>query len=271
MFIFSFISCHTKGDQIPTQPSAIPQVDTINSKDNSHKEQNNKKKPEQVGLISICDRGIVGEEIAKALKAENCQKVPAEKISTLKTLNLRNKSLSIIREKYFKGLNALEVLDLSSDLTISDNKKTNNIIVISQNAFKDLANLKILYLSNNLLADVPKNTFHDLLKLETLDLSGNQIKLISTDSFKDLNELESLNLSANLIEAFASDAFNGLSKLKNLNLSKNKITSISTNLFQDLKSLKEIHLDENKLNILSRSNLGLSENTKIYGVTKVIP
>jgi len=68
---------------------------------------------------------------------------------------------------------------------------------IFKDIFKDLVNLKELYLNYYTIETLDKDIFKNLEKLEILELSDNKINFLDINIFKNLSKLKKLNLSFN--------------------------------------------------------------------------
>jgi Leucine-rich repeat (LRR) protein len=137
---------------------------------------------------------------------------------------------------------------------------------------KNLKNIKILDLSNNLLDQVPEEELGALYSLEELYLQYNKLDRFECSSGGSPSLLV-LDLSNNELSKVL---FYGMSSLNILNLSNNRLMSyLKTDLnFEGLLSLKELNLSKNNLNALidnrlmvlnSLEKLNLSEN-RIYHI-----
>jgi hypothetical protein len=114
--------------------------------------------------------------------------------TTIKTLSLRGNELKIETSVSLFTAPVLEKLDLSFC----------GITSLSPNTFRDMLNLRVLLLDNNLLkfpgqTDPNNNIFSGLHKLIKLDLSVNEISEIGADVLRDVRGLKLLNLSFNPI------------------------------------------------------------------------
>ncbi|XP_028036036.1 uncharacterized protein LOC114247306 [Bombyx mandarina] len=118
---------------------------------------------------------------------------------------------------------------------------------IDSQAFKGLANLVELDLSNNYLNLVPSSNFVFIPSLMRLSINNNPIASIKTHCFQHLSYLNTLELSDCKIETIERDAFAGLNHLEWLRLSGNKLSNIQgENLFPD--TLRGINLQNNNWN-----------------------
>ncbi|XP_071945434.1 G-protein coupled receptor GRL101-like [Antedon mediterranea] len=92
----------------------------------------------------------------------------------------------------------------------------NNIRVITNNMFSELANLKRLYIQENKLTKLEDNVFENANNLLYLDMHANGIKQLNRHTFSGLNKLEYLDISDNNIDLENKDIFVDLQSLKTL-------------------------------------------------------
>lgn len=113
-----------------------------------------------------------------------------------------------------------------------------SLTLISRENFRGLRKLRILYLYNNAIENLPADVFQDLVSLEELHLSikffhkskrklfnilitdGNKIKLLTREIFLDMNKLRYLNLWLNQIKDIPRKTFTDLKQMEILFLSK---------------------------------------------------
>lgn len=110
------------------------------------------------------------------------------------------------------------------------------LLNIAQRFFKGLQDLELLNLTGNLIDEVESGCFTDLQHLTILDLSHNRIQSVKTKSFEGLNELESLYLNDNRVKELSTDFLTIFKNLKFLDFSSN---NCSITNFPN-KSLKQI-------------------------------
>lgn len=96
-----------------------------------------------------------------------------EKFPNLKDFWTKSCGLVIIRNFYFLNMRNLEYLVLSF----------NKIASIDSKAFKDLVNVKRLWLRSNLLQTLDRNLLDPMVKLELIDIVGNKISQLCSDTF----------------------------------------------------------------------------------------
>ena len=121
--------------------------------------------------------------------------------------------------------------------------------VIDHDSFAGLEKLEFLQFTQAGITEIQAGSFRDLTNLRELYLDGNEIKSLESCMFEGLENLETLSLSGNGINSVHSNAFLGLSKLSELVLSQNpsmQLTSVTA-----LKALQILQLSElNSTNIL---------------------
>ncbi|VEN60136.1 unnamed protein product, partial [Callosobruchus maculatus] len=97
----------------------------------------------------------------------------------------------------------------------------NNITTIYETDFQDLAKLKILDLSHNLVSVIGRKTLKGVPSLKTLQLDNNQITCIDEGAFRHLKDLEILTLNNNNLTFLSKETFGNLFRLRTLRLNDN--------------------------------------------------
>ena len=132
--------------------------------------------------------------------------------------------------RLYRGFSELERITQIRILSIS-------LEEVDEATFKGLANLKVIYLYNCDIQELPSNVFSNCIEyLRELNLSGNKLTKIEADLFKGLRNLETLDLGYNEIENIHQESFRDLISLKKLNLISNKLNSIQRKCFKSLNS-----------------------------------
>ncbi|XP_015606545.1 protein slit isoform X1 [Cephus cinctus] len=135
----------------------------------------------------------------------------------------------------------------------------NNISVIFNTDFEDMATLHVLQLSNNQIHTIEKGAFKDLVGVEKLRLNNNQIRHLPDLLFSNMMNLKRLDLSYNQITMIGPKTLRGVSSLKHLLLDNNVLTCIDEASIRELKDLEVLTLNNNKLTSLGKEMLsGLS-------------
>lgn len=120
------------------------------------------------------------------------------------------------------------------------------INTIDKEAFKNLKNLRNLYLFENNLLRIKPNTFVELSNLTFLHLKSNKLIKLEACAFRGLVNLNGLWLEQNEIEEIDSSAFRSLVKLKFLYLHENRLNDIDRNCFALFKRIGLITLYSNR-------------------------
>ncbi|KAI1234841.1 hypothetical protein IHE44_0003224 [Lamprotornis superbus] len=131
-------------------------------------------------------------------------------LETLYDLNLRKNRIWIIQNGAFTKLLRLGMLNLGH----------NFITDLSNQLFEGLIQLKTMHLEANRITAVDC-TFRQLLNLRNLYLNNNQISSISDSAFLYLNKLHFLHLSRNNLSSLPMHLFTKLPKLRLVLLSHN--------------------------------------------------
>ena len=159
----------------------------------------------------------------------------------LRSLTLDYNVISVIEPLAFKPIsNTLEVLSIAHNELDSG--------TIDSGLFDYNNNLKELILDENWIYDFPKaSTTKNLTNLEVLSLSENLIKYLPKDIFKNLNNLTVLNLAKNQLTKIWSSAFEHLTKLEVVNLNDNEIDYCDARALKSNKQLKSLSIYGNKM------------------------
>lgn len=172
------------------------------------------------------------------------QDFPGNLRSSLRILSLAANSLTYIDQFAFKGLTALQHLDLSANNIFALNEMT-----FSQgNDFLSSSPLSATSLQSSIHQE--ENSYNDYRGFrgggvgKTADSSSSP----SSSFAPSLTQLESLNLANNRLKKIPFEAIHNLSSLKTLDLRSNLITATSDII--DYKgrrlSLQQLHLDLNR-------------------------
>ncbi|XP_067855207.1 asporin [Heptranchias perlo] len=161
------------------------------------------------------------------------QSVPAKIPKDTVMLDLQNNKITEIKESDLKNVPLLYALFLIN----------NQITKIHPKAFRSTKHLKLLYLSWNLLPQIPTNLPASLLELR---IDDNKIKKIQKEAFKGMKFLHVLEMSGNPLDTtgIEPDAFDGVLRLIYIRISQAKLTSVPKNL---PSNLYELYLDHNKI------------------------
>ncbi|XP_039617736.1 decorin [Polypterus senegalus] len=174
-----------------------------------------------------------------------------DKIPTDTTLlDLQNNKITEIRENDFKELKVLHALILVN----------NKITIIHPKAFIPLGKLQRLYLSKNMLKEMPVNMPKSLQELRVHE---NDISKIKKSSFEGMTHVIVMELGSNPFKSSGIDsgAFQDLKRLSYIRISDTNITAIPKGL---PSSLSELHLDGNKISKVDADSLkGLNNLAKL--------
>lgn len=165
----------------------------------------------------------------------------------LRYLNIAYNQLSIIPFQIFRTLNALEVLNLSS----------NRLVRIIDNFFIGNLALRYLNLRNNSIEMLSKSSLYNLNNLIELDLSNNYITIIDRNAFDSLEALQLLNLRGNHLTMLPTTLFYQLRQLKCVNLSKNNFKILPNGIFANQFALEMLIIDETAIH---KTNNWVSRN-----------
>ncbi|EEZ97737.1 protein artichoke [Tribolium castaneum] len=135
----------------------------------------------------------------------------------------------------FRGLNHLQVLDLSGNI----------IRALEEGIFEGCDNLQELYLERNSLTSVPSTSLNGPKSLKMLSLASNRITSLKSAAFEAQPNLETVDLTLNGIGGIEGGALSGLKNLKTLKLGHNKLTRFNSDVFQGASNLKNLDLSEN--------------------------
>ena len=121
------------------------------------------------------------------------------------------------------------------------------IQIMSNSAFDNLFDLKVLHLDQNYITNLPSGIFNDLIDLMVFSLEFNFIRELPFDLFHSLYNLTFLDMGNNLITHIPFGLFKNLNNVAKLNLSSNFIVSLPQSSFISLYRLKWLYLSNNKL------------------------
>ncbi|KAI4874803.1 hypothetical protein NFI96_021879 [Prochilodus magdalenae] len=238
-------SAYTPEPDLPTgrQPSKVPKVPVI------------PEIPEFPEVPEIPVGPVCPFRCQCHLRVVQCsdigfKNVPEDIPADTSLLDLQNNKISEIRENDFKGLKGLHALILVN----------NKITIIHAKAFAPLVNLERLYLSKNLLKEVPSNIPKSLQELR---IHENQISKIKKASFAGMVNVIVMELGSNPLTSSGVDggAFADLKRVSYIRIADTNITAIPKGL---PSSLSELHLDGNKITKVTTDSLkGLKNLAKL--------
>lgn len=183
-----------------------------------------------------------------------------QNLTSIKRLIMADNNVQIIHGNVFEDLSTLEVIDLS-----------HNKIIIVNNSFVGLYNLKEFRINNNKINELPAFAFNNMTGLSTLDLSQNQLTHLTNTTFAFLGELATLNISYNLLETLDYSVVQYLISLRTLDVEGNKLKTIDyDSLIGKLPFLKVINVRGNLLScqFLSKMIHYFRENAVNYTINE---
>ncbi|CAH0547546.1 unnamed protein product [Brassicogethes aeneus] len=183
----------------------------------------------------------------------------------IRDLNLALNDFRTLTANSFSGLqcgriilsyNLLETLDIDTFYEIDESLEYldfdhNNFQQIPQ-AVSQLKSLKYLYLSSNLLSEIPDRAFENFcFSLKALSLSGNHLTKVPTKALQNCSKIAHFNIAFNEIYEIGENDFSNWGyNIKNLVLGNNRITTLKSQIFADLRELKELSLSFNPLRVI---------------------
>ncbi|XP_050097513.1 P-granule-associated novel protein 1-like [Anopheles aquasalis] len=118
---------------------------------------------------------------------------------------------------------------------------------ISRYSLESAAQLLVLDLSHNRIAELKNFAFEGANQLLTLNLTANNISVIEERAFDSLNMLKLLLLGSNTLQVLDGRLFASLSALEGVVLANNQLRELGKGLFTQNEALREIHLQNNQL------------------------
>lgn len=164
--------------------------------------------------------------------------MPLDLDARLRRLDL---SSNFIRQLHTLALPYLEQLDLSS----------NQLDLISEGAFENLARLEGLNLSRNALHNnfgSNSKALQSISRLKTLDLSINGLSNDAAEQFlRNKPFLNQLWMTGNALTRLSHKLFNESERLRSIALDNNQISVIERGTFEPLGQLERLNLAKNNL------------------------
>ncbi|XP_066251524.1 toll-like receptor 2 [Euwallacea similis] len=164
--------------------------------------------------------------------------------SNISSLNLSKNQFETIDSNSFPLMPNLNLLDLREVLALE----------VTDEAFLNLPNLKILFLSGNKLSEIPRGVLR-LENLTYLDMQNNSpvgdshhvYFALKEVEFSDMRSLTHLNLGFNGLAHLFNGSFKGLINLRVLQLNNSSIYYIEKDTFSMLQELRFLNLMNNFL------------------------
>lgn len=162
------------------------------------------------------------------------------------------KELVVCRNAHFidipRGLPpSTQVLDL----------RHNNLKILPRDAFvySGLVNLHKVWLNYCKLMWLEDGAFRKVANVLELDLSNNKLRSVPSGALKDLGRLRELRIADNDLSTIADSAFKYSLSLVQLDLSQNRIATIEPGAIMILKNLEVLNIADNKLIALDGNEL----------------
>ncbi|XP_037635151.1 transforming growth factor beta activator LRRC32-like [Sebastes umbrosus] len=196
---------------------------------------------------------------------QNLRSVPLDLDVRLRRLDLSN---NFIRQLHTLALPYLEQLDLSS----------NQLDLISEGAFENLARLEELNLSRNALNnDVGSNgkALRSIRGLKSLDISMNGLSDDAVELYlRNKSSLDQLKMTGNALTRLSHNLFKESKGLRAITIDDNQISVIEQGTFEPLSQLEMLNLAKNNLahicdfKLHQVKYLNLSRNSVEFFVTR---
>ncbi|KAM9357007.1 transforming growth factor beta activator LRRC33-like [Symphorus nematophorus] len=190
--------------------------------------------------------------------------VPLDLDARLRRLDLSN---NFIRQLHTLALPYLEQLDLSS----------NQLDLISEGAFENLARLEELNLSRNVLNNnlgSNSKALQSISRLRTLDISMNGLSDDAVEQYlRNKPSLDQLKMTGNALTRLSHNLFNESKGLRSITIDDNVISVIEEGTFEPLSQLEMLNLAKNNLayicdfKLRQVKYLNLSRNSVEFFVT----
>ena len=180
---------------------------------------------------------------------------PFLQLPYLSQLGLSNNSLANFPARILQENRQLSILDLSqNDFTeipniystarLELNLDENRIRDLDENAFKNCADVKKLFLNSNQISRVVGASIGQLKQLKTLELRGNVLRDLPI--FVS-SRLVNIDLSYNMIQYITPTTFNDSKSLSKINLENNELSQIQESVFKFLPRLRFLFLGSNNI------------------------
>lgn len=179
----------------------------------------------------------------------------------VRDLNLAFNNLRVLSAESFQGLkcgriimsyNQIESLDSKALHGLQDSLEYldfdhNNMLHVPH-ALHHLTQLKYLYLSSNLISEIPEQSFISICSnLKALSLSGNRLIAIPIEALLNCSNISYFNIGYNEIYEISEQDFEWAFNVQTLLLRNNRLTHLKERTFANLKNLKELSLSFNPL------------------------
>ncbi|EDW35147.1 GL24767 [Drosophila persimilis] len=171
----------------------------------------------------------------------NCSLINLQHMGHLQELHLDRNGFRLLPQHFLGQLNELRLLNLSQ----------NRLAELPRNIFEGGVQLERLYLSKNRLSVLPFQLFQTARDLQMLDLSDNRLLSFPDNFFARNGQLKQLHLQRNQLRSLGRHSLYNLRELRQLDLSQNSLTSIDRKAFESLGQLLALNISGNNLTTLS--------------------
>ena len=200
--------------------------------------------PRQQTVVNICSRTTeVQTAIIALVPGATCLTITDTQLAAITELRITGYSSASIVPGDFAGLMALTQLEVTRSPLLT---------TVPANAFSEVtASLTNLFLHRNSISSVHEDAFADLAALKLIHLSYNQIESLHEDLFDGLSALTRLIVNFNRITSLHEDLFDGLTAVTVLQFESNHIKVLEDGIFDDTTALVDIFLQHNRVSILN--------------------
>ncbi|CAH1156142.1 unnamed protein product [Phaedon cochleariae] len=160
-------------------------------------------------------------------------------IGDIHVLDLSHNALKTIPSGTFFNLNNMKSLDLSYNL----------IDVIGENSFHH-NKVEIIFVNNNKLESIETGTFKDIPNLREVYLQKNPISIIEANAFEYLPNLRLIQLGNTEISVIQPHAFTNLQSLRTLYMNDNRLVNLPAQIFLNVPNLEQLDLSGNSLEVI---------------------
>eukprot|EP00092_Neocalanus_flemingeri_P030633 GFUD01033261.1.p1 GENE.GFUD01033261.1~~GFUD01033261.1.p1 ORF type:complete len:1088 (+),score=206.14 GFUD01033261.1:331-3594(+) len=153
-------------------------------------------------------------------------------LSSLYHLDLANNGIKYVDRNFFRDIQNLKVLDLSS----------NNGLAFEEGSLENLTKLEELKLSSCGIKTIPENFFETMPNLKILNVHDNEIAELPPKVFKNQKSVTNLVLTRNWLRGFPAGIFDSMAALSQVNLGYNRFETFPEKLFFHNHNLRTISI-----------------------------